>query len=216
MIDIYRIRDSRRCRYYTCTKAQQMGRDSSEAKFVSEPAIKAALARRICRIGSDQRLVACVVGKAEEQWQTAIADLTLERDVARRKLANLGGESVKSPVNDQNQTVMGPVADLRERIQQMEARLTEIQEELCHLENQTLDRGDVRKAMEQFGPVWDSLLAREQARILRALIERVFYNGKVNRVTVTFRSAAIREMCQRTGEDGGLNPSLRPARTRKA
>ena len=96
---------------------------------------------------------------------------------------------------------MSKLTDLRERIQQMEARLTEIQEELCRLENQTLDRGDVRKAIEQFGPVWDSLLAREQARILRALIERVFYNGKVNKVTVTFRSAAIREMCQRTSKD---------------
>jgi site-specific DNA recombinase len=44
--------------------------------------------------------------------------------------------------------------------------------------------------------VWESLNSREQARIIRTLIEHVAYDGKTNKVTVSFRSARIREMCR--------------------
>jgi site-specific DNA recombinase len=59
-----------------------------------------------------------------------------------------------------------------------------------------VDDDGFRAELARFGSVWESLNSREQARIIRTLIEHVAYDGKTNKVTVSFRSARIREMCR--------------------
>ena len=165
---------------------------------VAESTIKTAVTRQIWRIGSDPRIVACALAKAEEQRRSSVADLTLERQAAQRLLASMEAELRNLiPLADcRDQEVTDGMADLQERIDQMERRLREILQELGSLESQSVDEGDLRTALAQFGPVWESLNSREQVRIIRALIERVIYNGKTDKVTVSFRSAGIREMCR--------------------
>jgi site-specific DNA recombinase len=147
------------------------------------------------------------MAKAEEQRQSAVANLTLERDVAQRVLAGLGAELGKlvAQVGYRDQTLTGQVANLRERILQMERRLNEIREELSMVGSQTVDKNDILATLRQFEPVWESLNSREQVQIVRMLIENIVYNGKTNKVTVSFRSAGIRRMCQGTGSEGA-NP----------
>jgi site-specific DNA recombinase len=192
MIRTYTTMDSRRYRHYVCAQA------NCGAKSVAESTIKTAVNRQIWRIGSDPRIVACALAKAEEQRRSSVADLTLERQVEERILASMGAELRRmiSLADCGGKEVTGRAADLQERIDQMERRLTEILQELASLEIQIVGEGDVRTALEQFEPVWDSLNSREQARFIRALIECVIYNGKVRKVTVKFRSAAIRETCR--------------------
>ncbi|MBI3683317.1 MAG: recombinase family protein [Acidobacteria bacterium] len=186
LVGTYRTNDSRRDRYYVCGKAQERGWGNCETTAVSESAIKAVVTEQIRRLGSDPRIVERIVAKAEQQRRCSAADLMLERQVTLRVLAGLEADAA---------------ADLEDRIGQMESRLAEIDQELRLLESQTVDGGDLGTALEQFGLVWESLKSWEQVRIIRTLIERVTYDGKTNRVTVSFRSAAIREMCQGTGED---------------
>jgi site-specific DNA recombinase len=192
MIRTSRTNDSRTYRHYVCAQA------NCETTPVSESTIMAAVTRQIRKIGSDPRIVACALAKAEEQRRSSVADLTLERQTEERILASMGAELLRmiSLADCGDQEVTGRAADLQERIDQMELRLTEILQELASLEIQIVGEGDVRTALEQFEPVWDSLNSREQARVIRALIEHVIYKGTVGKVTVTFRSAAIREMCR--------------------
>jgi site-specific DNA recombinase len=198
MIRTYRTQGSRRYRYYVCAQAQQGGWTNCATKSVSELAIKAVVTRQIRRIGSDPRIVARAGAKAEEQRRSSVADLTLERQVTQRVMASLEAELRKLVplVGCRDQSVTDRMADLQERIGQMERRLTEILQELQTLESQAVDEGDFRTALAHFGPVWESLNSREQTQIIRTLIERVVYNGKTNTVTVSFRSAGIRELCR--------------------
>ena len=56
-------------------------------------------------------------------------------------------------------------------------------------------RYDLVRALAVFDPVWESLSPREQSRIVRLLIERVGYDGRDGRVTVTFRSPGVKALC---------------------
>lgn len=192
MIRTYTTMDSRRYRHYVCTQP------NCGAKSVAESTVKMAVTRQIWRIGSEPRIVACALAKAEELRRSSVADLILERQSAQKLLASMKAELCNLiPLADsRSREVIDGTGDLQKRIDQMERRLREIRHELTSLETPIVDEGDVRRALGQFEPVWDSLNSREQARFIRALIEGVICNGKVHKVTVKFRSAAIREMCR--------------------
>jgi site-specific DNA recombinase len=197
MARIYTTHDSCRDRSYACC-AQT--RQKGHATPVRESTIRATVTNRIRRIGSDPRIVVRTMANAEEQRRSSIAALKLEREVAQRALASMETELRF------DQTRADRVADLEERIGQTERRLKEILQELRSLESQSVDEGDLRVVLAQFGPVWGLLDSREQVRIIRALIEHVAYNGKTNKVTVSFRSAGIRRVC-RGAEKKGANGS---------
>ena len=205
MIHTYTAKGPRRYRYYVCERAQQKGWATCETKSVSAPAIEAAVVQQIRRIGTDPHIVARAIAKAEEQRHSRVTDLTFEHQLTEKELAGLGAELRKLvPLVGRDQTATDRMADLQGRIGQTERRLTEIQQELAGLESQAVDEDDFRAALLEFGPVWDSLTTREQTRIVHTLIERVTYDGKTNKVTVSFRSAGIRRMCQGT-EKGDAN-----------
>jgi site-specific DNA recombinase len=198
MVRTYTTRDSSRHRSYVCAQAQQRG----HTKPVSEPTIKAAMTDQIRGIGSDLRIVAHTIANAEEQKRMSVATLTLEREVAQRALASIETELRKAllVVDCRDQSGPDTVADLQERIGQTERRLTEIVLELGYLESQAVDEDDLRTALAQFEPVWEALNSWERVRIICTLIERVAYNGKTNKVSVSFCSAGIREMCRVAGK----------------
>ena len=160
---------------------------------------------QIRRIGSDPRILERAIAKAEEQRRSRATDLTIERRLAEKELSGLATELRKLVplIGHRNQTVTDRMADLQERIGQTERRLSEVLQELESLERQAVDESDFRVALAEFGPVWESLNSREQSRIVHSLVERVAYDGRTNRVTVSFRSAGIRGMCNGTGNGNG-------------
>jgi len=203
MIRTYKTKDSRRYRHYVCAQTQEQGSANCQTKSVDEPGIKALVIRQVQRIGSDSRIVERAVAKADEQRRNSVGDLAVEHEAAERKLGSLGTQLREmGPVGCGDQTVTDRMVDLQKRIGQTERRLREILLELGSLESQSVDEGDLRTALAQFGPVWESLKSREQAQIIRTLIERIVYNGKTNKLSVSFRSEGIRGMCRGTAKDG--------------
>jgi site-specific DNA recombinase len=51
---------------------------------------------------------------------------------------------------------------------------------------------EVAVALEQFGPVWESLTPREQTRLVQRLIEKVEHDGQAGTVAITFHAAGIK------------------------
>ncbi len=88
------------------------------------------------------------------------------------------------------------LAELQERIQCEEQRLTEIREESLRLRTGLIREEDVVAALKEFDSLWQSLSTREQARVLHLLIERVDYDGEDGTVSVTFRPTGIRKLAQ--------------------
>jgi site-specific DNA recombinase len=140
--------------------------------------------------------------KAEQQRKNNIADLTLEREVTRRSLAQNEVELRKlTPLVDCcDQTPTESAIAVNEHIGQAERRLEDLSQELASLENQGVDEDDLRSTLAQLGQVWESLNSREQIRIIGTLIEGIAYNGETDKVRVSFRSTGIREMCRGAGK----------------
>lgn len=199
MVRTYTRSNSRRFRHFVCVQAHQNG----QMRSITEAAIKSLVVKRISRIGSDPRIVAHTLTKAEQQRQTNIADLCLEREVAQRALAGMGTEFRKLlPLVDCcDRTLTDGAVAVEERICQTDRRMKEISQELARLESQSVEEGDLRATLSQFWLVWESLSSSEQIRIIGALIEGIAYNGETNRVRVSFRSEGIRGMCRGTRHD---------------
>ena len=87
MTRTYAMKNSHRSPHYTCAGAQQRGQGNCDGKPVAESSIKAFVTRQIRRIGSDPRMVAAVLAKANEKRRGMLADLSLERQAAQRELA---------------------------------------------------------------------------------------------------------------------------------
>ncbi len=196
MVRTYSTKDSRRNHHYVCAKAQRTGANC-QTRSVSEPVIKAVVIRQIRRIGSEPRIVARALATADDQRRSSVADLTLERQAAHGDLAGLGTELRKTRnASSSDQPMTNGIADLQDRIDTTERRLREILQELESLDGHVVDENDLRTVLARFEPVWESLNSREQARIICSLIDRIAYNGRTNKVTVSFRSTGIREMCR--------------------
>jgi site-specific DNA recombinase len=201
MIRTYTTKNAHRSPHYTCAEAQQRGRGKCENKPVSEYSIKAVVTRQIRKIGSDPRIVAAVLAKVNEKRRGMVADLSLERQAAQRELASLGTQlrELLPGTGCDEQTMAGQMADVHQRIDRTEYRSREILRELGSLEGESVDEADLRVVLAQFEPVWELLNSREQARIIRIVIEHIDYGGETNRLTVRFRSPDVGGMCRGRG-----------------
>lgn len=56
--------------------------------------------------------------------------------------------------------------------------------------------GEYDKCTEAFDVLWRALNIQEQGLLLRQLIEKVGYEGRTGKVTVSFKSASIKELCE--------------------
>jgi site-specific DNA recombinase len=52
----------------------------------------------------------------------------------------------------------------------------------------------VALALTQFGPVWELMVPREQARLVQLLIEKVEYDGAKGSVALTFHPTGIKTL----------------------
>src|SRR6516164_10817743 len=75
-----------------------------------------------------------------------------------------------------------------------EQQMLKLREQMCALRQRRLDADEVALALSQFGPVWDSLAPREQARLVQLLIEKVEYDGANGRVVIAFYPAGIKAL----------------------
>ena len=57
-----------------------------------------------------------------------------------------------------------------------------------------IGKSDVAFVLARFEPVWEALSPREQARVMKLLVERVEYDGAKGKVSITFHSTGIKTL----------------------
>jgi site-specific DNA recombinase len=78
-----------------------------------------------------------------------------------------------------------------------EARAEELRKEILRREKQRIDEKELRRAMDSFEEVWKTMSLEEQRNLLRQLVEKVGYDGRTGKVTVSFKSAEVKELVQK-------------------
>jgi site-specific DNA recombinase len=206
MVHTYTLKNKKRYRYYVCLNAQQRGWASCPTKSLNAYEIETAVVDYIRGIGRNGEILAATAAKVRQETEKRTAELETERRAYERDLRRLHARlrsimSEPSAAGSDRSLATDQLADLQDQSRAIEQRMTAIREEAIVLQRKAIDERDLVNALSVFDPVWDSLAPREQSRIIRSLLERISYDGRDGKVTVTFHSPGIKALC--------MEPSLR-------
>ncbi len=189
---------NKRYRYYVCLNAQKRGWDSCPSKSVPAEEIERLVIEQIRAIGRDPSLIASTIEQVQQQATMEIRRLESEQTSLQRELKQYHGK-LRRLVADSaagNGSTVSQLGDLNERIRCAEQRLTEIRERVTAAGRRIVSEDDVAQALESFDPVWEMLSPKEQARIVRLLIERIDYDGEKGKLSLTFRPTGLLSLGQ--------------------
>jgi len=189
---------TKRYRYYVCVNAQKRGWHNCPSRSIPAAEIERFVVDQIKAVARDPGLIAKTLVQIREHVEDSLRTLEAERRSIQRDVVQADEEirtlAAETTGVEEDSPAMRRLADLQDRVQNGERRLTEIREEEIRLRTGLVDERDIAQALREFDPLWESLSPREQARVLHLLIERVDYNGEDSTVSVTFRPTGIREL----------------------
>jgi site-specific DNA recombinase len=93
------------------------------------------------------------------------------------------------------------LAVVHERIADAHQRLPGLDKRLADLECEVITRDEAQAALRDFDDVWNELIPREQARLLKLIFATVEYDARAGTVSVTFRPTGIAALCKRRVEE---------------
>ena len=179
-------------RYYCCTNAQKRGWHVCPTPSVPAPELERFVVDQVKSIGKDTDLLAETLAESRRQREEAIGKLEVEKRTLERELQRQNNELRNLAGKDGLAT--DRMADIQDRIRNAEQRATEVREQIIALSRELVDAREVGQACALFDPLWETLSAREQARVLHLLIERVDYDGPKGTVAITFHPTGIKTL----------------------
>ncbi len=195
MSHTFTTRGNRRYRYYTCTNATKRGRRACPSGSLPAVEIENAVIDQIRCIGSDPALLGDTVAEAGKNVDAAIERLAGERRVVERGLARLQADVRRTvaggPVVGAS---AGRLAELNGQVGGAERRLTAIDCRVAELQALRVDAADVAAALADFDSVWRALGPREQARVIKLLVQRVDFDVADGTIEISFHPAGIKAL----------------------
>ena len=187
-------------RYYVCVNAHQNGWNQCPTRSVSAPAIEQAVVDQIRGFAHHASVVEEVVRQLGAQRLAAAEGAEREKRTSEKELHRLSQEMVglirvMGSGNSASKIASDRLAELQERTGVLERQLGEVGDRLAQSIEPLVDAVSLRSALEAFDGVWSEMLPREQDRFVRSLVQSVTYDGVSGIVTVSFRSAGIKQLC---------------------
>ncbi len=186
---------NKRYRYYVCQNAQSRGWHNCPSPSVPAPELERFVVDQVKAIGKDTNLLAETLEESRRQREEAIGKLEDEKRRLQRELHRHNTELRDLAAKGRtNGVTTDRMADVQDRIKIAEQRATEVREQIVTLSRELVDAREIGEACAMFDPLWDTLTAREQARILHLLIERIDYDGVNGTVSITFHPTGIKTL----------------------
>jgi site-specific DNA recombinase len=196
---------SKRYCYYVCSSAQKKGRATCPSKSIPAGPIEQFVIDRIRCVGRDPDLLRGVLAQARAKDEAHTKSLEIEATGLAQSLKSWHTEvrrlSGQLRPGEDNGELVGRLADLHERIGQVEDRVKRLREDAKAAAAQLVSEEDAAQALAAFDPVWTSLTPREQARVIGLLVERVDYDGEAGTVSVTFLPTGIKTLAAELAQE---------------
>jgi site-specific DNA recombinase len=187
----YTAKGGKRYRYYVCLNAQKKGWHTCQTKSVPAGEIERFVVDQVKAVGSDPAVLDRTVRRMREQAEAAVAEREAEIKSLNRELARYRAALAKAVEPGGEAT-----AALAEKAEGIERKITAATQDVAALRGQRVDPAEVAAALSSFAPVWERLTPKEQARVIRLLVERVEYDGKGGTVAVTFRPGGVKQLAK--------------------
>jgi len=189
-------------RYYRCTSAIKNGHDSCPSGTLPAGEIERVVVDEIRGLVKDEALFAQVLHDAQAAIEAELSVARRDRDDLRRERQRLHDELQQLVTSGRTTTdVTARIATLHERLSTADQRLPGLESRIAELENKTITESEARAAFADFDSLWENLIPREQARLLKLLISTVEYDSEAGTVSFTFRPTSIRSLIDRKMED---------------
>jgi len=192
MYSTYSANKERRYRYYVCYRSQQKLEGYCTSRAVSAPSVEEAVVEGIRRVGVQPDVLAETARLARQQLAETVTGLREELNTTNGRVKNL-----KSQIARLRKPEAARLAEIREQLAAGEARAEELRKEILRRERRRIDEKELRRTMESFEDVWKAMNLDEQRNLLRQLVEKVGYDGRTGKVTVSFRSTGVKELVQK-------------------
>jgi site-specific DNA recombinase len=192
MYSTYSANKERRYRYYVCYRSQQKLEESCTARSVSAPSVEDAVVESIHRVGVHPAVLAETARVARQRLAEAVAGQREELATTNAQVKNL-----KSQLARARNAGVSRINEINAQIADAEPRAAELRKGILRHDRQRIDEKDLRRTMESFDEVWKAMNLDEQRTLLSQLVEKVGYDSRTGKVTVSFKSASIKALCER-------------------
>jgi site-specific DNA recombinase len=192
-------RGNRVHRYYVCTTAQKRGASACPGSRAPAVEIEEVVAGRIRAIGAEPDVLLATMRAARDAEKAKEPELLAEarRIANERSRLEDGRRSLLDALQEGGvaaNAIAGRLAELDEQLGQLETQDRKVTEKLAAISNQGFDEDELREQLREFAPVWDELVPKEQARVLRLLIEELRYDGQAGELEIRFRDLGLRSL----------------------
>ena len=103
---------------------------------------------------------------------------------------------------DSNGRVLSRLAELQERVGQIEQRIARLRTQRESVQQARLDEAEATRALAGLDPAWETMTPQEQARIVGLLVSRMDYDGARGKVSITFHPLGLKTLA---GDQLGRN-----------
>ena len=186
---------NRRYRYYACTNAIKRGRRVCPTGSLPAVEIETAVVDQIRGIGLDPAMLGDTLVEARKHVDAEIERFAVERRAIERGLTRLRNEIKRTSSSDLAvHATVAYLAELNQQADVAERRLTEIDSRVTVLQAERIDPADVAAALADFDNVWGALSPREQARVIRLLVQRVEFDATEGTIEVSVHPTGIKTL----------------------
>jgi site-specific DNA recombinase len=189
---------SQRYRYYVCSNAQKRGWQSCPSQSIPAAQIEQLVLDQIHQMGRDPALLHEVLAQVRQQDDARLAELETERGGLERDLVRGQGELRKLLAEVGAGTSAGGVvsrlAQLQERVGQVEQRIARLRAQREAVQQQRLDEAEATRALAGLDLDWGARTPPEQARVVHLLVSRVDYDGARGKVSITFHPLGLKTL----------------------
>jgi site-specific DNA recombinase len=197
---------SRVYRYYVCSGAQKNGFESCPHPSMSAHKLEHLIVEQIRVIGQDKKLQAETMKQVRRATRERRASLGAEEKTLRSSREKVQAETngllkALADGTTNGPAISGRLSDLEEQAAKLNQRLAEIERERQAADESTLDPNDLASALSLFDPVWNVLFPSEQARIIELLIRQIEYNGKTDKLAITFHQTGIKALAGEVNQE---------------
>jgi site-specific DNA recombinase len=175
MVPTFTKRRGKVYRYYLCLHASKNGHATCPVRSLPGGEIERTVIDQLRVVLRAPEFLAQTYREARVQADARLTELRETTATAEAALLSLREEVAQAALggNGHPQPVSSRLADLQAQIQQHEHALSEAEEEMRRLEEDSFSERDVVDALGALDPIWEHLFPDEQARIVQLLVKQV-------------------------------------------
>ncbi|MCL5105691.1 MAG: recombinase family protein [Armatimonadetes bacterium] len=171
MFNSFTRRKGRVYRYYVCHKASKHGYDTCDVRSMSAGELDQAVVDQLRVLFRTPEMIAQTYRAAKELQLDEITSLKMEKAELDVQLGKLQEQAVALAAN--GDAPSDELVRLKREMDEVLARITQIDDEVLTIQSQSIDEQDVAQALRTLDPIWEELFPAEQRRIVQLLVEQV-------------------------------------------